>query len=158
VYTIIDHNKYETKAGDIIEHQKKLLVVRPTVINKLARRRESVGGDFTYCVFTFARDKKEECRTGEDIEFVKRFSAASVLKFKPKDGKLTDDEWLKPFNYREIFAPRSVVELRRLVGQAPPVGSYEQSAGALDDVDNEPADYAVVGSESASESSIDDLL
>jgi hypothetical protein len=154
-YSIIDHSSYTTKKGDILKDQKKLLILRPTLINKLARRREGCGGDLTYCVFSFARDKKEECRTGEDIQFLKRITPKALLTRKPKDSKESDEEWLKPFDYRKLFAPKSIEELRRLIGQAPPVGSSEQAAGALEDA---PTDYLVQGSESASETSIDDLL
>jgi hypothetical protein len=158
-YTIIDHSSYTTKKGDVLKNQKKLLVLRPTVINKLARRRESCGGDLTYCVFSFARDKKEECRTGEDIQFVKRLKVSDVLKFKPKDSKMTDEEWLKPFNYRELFAPKSIEELRRLAGMPAPVGSSEHADAVLgEEAEGNTDGFLVEGSELASEDNLEDLL
>jgi len=149
-YTVIDHSEYETKSGKKIKNQKRLLVVKPAVMNKLARRRESLEGDMTYGLFLFSRDGAQECSTGEDIEFLKRLSKADVLKFKPSDSKLTDAEWLSPFDYMELFKPKSVDELRRVVGQAPPVGSdaYASDGGAAIPRGATPAD----------ETSIDDLL
>ena len=152
-YTVIDHSEYTSqKTGRIIKNQKKLLVVRPSVMNKLARRRESLEGNLTYGVFMFTRDKKEECSTGEDIEYIKRLDRTDVLKFKPADSKLSDEEFLAPFDYMKLFAPKSVDELRKLSGQAAPVGSdaYSSASGAGVSIarNAEPAD----------EASIDDLL
>jgi hypothetical protein len=158
-YSVIDHSEYTTKKGDVLKNQKKLLVLRPTVMNKLARRRaDQKDGDLTYYMFSFARDKKEECRTGEDIQLVKRITPKALLSIKPKDANITDEEWLKPFDYRKLFAPRSVEELRRLIGQAPPVGSYEQSSNAFGESTDAVGEFLVEGSESAAEGSLDDLL
>ena len=73
-----------------------------------------------------------------------------MLKFKPKDANISDEELLAPFDYMKIFAPKSVDELRRIAGQAAPVGSdsYGSSSGAP----------LARGAEPASEESIDDLL
>lgn len=152
-YTVIDHSEYITKSGKTIKNQKKLLVVRPSVMNKLARRREALDGNLTHHVFLFTRDKKEECSTGEDIEHIKLLSKADVLKFKPADSKMSDEEFLAPFDYMKLFAPKSVEELRRISGQTAPVGadSYacpsESSGGPL-----------ARGAEQIDEASIDDLL
>ena len=85
-YTIIDHSEYETKQGKKIKNQKRLLVVRPAVMNKLARRRESLEGNLQYGLFLFTRDGEQECSTGEDIEFIKRLNAKDLVKFKPSDS------------------------------------------------------------------------
>jgi hypothetical protein len=152
-YTIIDHSKYEGKNG-IIQNQKKLLVVRTAVINKLARRRETLEGNLTYGLFLFFRDSKDECRTGEDIEFVKRISPKDLVRFKPKDSKENDETWLKPFDYMELFKPKSVEELRKLAGQKPPVGADGYVAQT-----EEPSGAVIPpGAMSASETSIEDLL
>lgn len=148
-YTIIDHSEYETKQGRKIKNQKKLLVVRPQVMNKLARRREALEGNLQYALFRFSRDGAQECSTGEDIEYVKRLSKADLVKFKPADCHMTDEEWLKPFDYMTLFAPKSVDELRKISGQAAPVGA-----------DNFQGQTQAKGkaAESVDEQSIDDLL
>ncbi len=148
-YTIIDHSKYETKQGKVIQNQKKLLVVRPQVMNKLARRREALEGNLQFGVFRFSRDGAQECSTGEDIEFVKRLSKADVLKFKPAGGTMSDEEWLAPFDYMTLFAPKSVDELRKISGQAAPVGS-DNFQGQTHATSKNAADV--------DEQSIDDLL
>ena len=151
-YTIIDHSEYESqKSGKIFKNQKRLLVVRPAVMNKLARRRESLEGNLTHGLFLFSRDKKEECNTGEDIEFLKRLPVESILKFKPKEGNISDEDWLKPFDYMQLFAPKSVDELRKIVGQNPPVGADNYSA-------REATAAVVHGATKTDDASIDDLL
>lgn len=152
-YTVIDHSEYETKSGKKIKNQKKLLIVRPAVINKLARRRETLEGNLQYGLFLFSRDGQQECSTGEDIEFIKRLEKKDILKFKPADGKMSDEEWLAPFDYMKLFAPKSVDELRRISGQAAPVGSDSYSANSSKD-----SGFSTAGAEPADEASIDDLL
>lgn len=151
-YTVIDHSEYEGKNGKV-KNQKKLMVVRPAVMNKLARRRESLEGNLTYGLFQFTRDSKDECRTGEDIEFLKRLNREDLAKFKPKDSKDTDEEFLKPFDYMTLFQPKSVEELRKLSGQSAPVGS--------DNYGNTSRDVGAPippGSSSVDEASIESLL
>jgi hypothetical protein len=148
-YTIIDHSEFTSeKTGKTYKHIKRLLVVKSAVINKLARRREGLDGNLTYGVFIFSRDKKEECATGEDIEFIKRNDKKDVLRFKPKDAKESDEEWLKPFDYAQLFAPKSIEELRVIAGQKAPVGA----------VDYVPNLEAPKGAEGVAEDDIEKLL
>ncbi len=121
-WTIIDHSKYiSERTGREYRNTKKLFVAKSAVVNKLVRRREAAGGDLTGCVFEIHRDKKEECATGEDIEFVKRLSAEELMKLAPEG--VDPAEWIKPFNYAELFRPKSVEELRRIAGTSEPIGS-----------------------------------
>ena len=152
-YTIIDHSEYTSQTtGKVIKNQKKLLVVRPAVMNKLARRRESLEGNLALGLFIFSRDKKEECSTGEDIEFIKRMERKDVLKFKPQT--MTDEEFLAPFDYMKLCAPKSVDELRRIAGQTPPVGSDSFSSAGQTSTGMPP----VRGAEQTDDASIEDLL
>ena len=128
IYTVIDHSTFVSKkTGKEYKNTKKLLVAKKAVQTKLARRRESLDGDLTHAVFSFSRDASKECSTGEDIEVIKRLTKEDVLSFKP--AGMSDEDWLAPFDYRELFAPKSVEELRRLVGQAAPVGSNDSAGG-----------------------------
>lgn len=148
-YTIIDHSEFETKQGKKIKNQKRLLVVKPAVMNKLARRRETLEGNLQYGLFLFSRDGAQECSTGEDIEFIKRLSRDDLLRFKPTDSKQSDDEFLAPFDYRKLFAPKPVDELRKISGSAEPVGSdnYKGSSARVS-----------ASAEDTDETSIDDLI
>jgi hypothetical protein len=124
-YTIIDHSKYTSKrTGKEIKNVKKLLILKSTVQAMWARRKEEVGGDLTQCVFKLFRDKAEHTSTGEDVQFKKKLEKEQILKFKPQG--MSDEEWLAPFNYVEIFKPLSVDKLRKLTGQKV-VGSDEHT-------------------------------
>ena len=125
VWTIIDHSKYVSeRTGKEYKNTKKLLVAKQSVITKLRRRLSSkeLNGDLTFATFSFTRDKREECATGEDIEFVRRCTREEMLRMKPEG--ISAEEWLSPFDYRSLFKPKSVEELRRIAGQGDPIG-YE---------------------------------
>lgn len=147
VYTVIDHSEYTDKTGVVHKNQKKLLVTKSGVQPKLARRKEALEGDLTYAVIQFSRDKREEASTGEDIEFCKRFTKEQVLKFKPEG--VSDEDFLKPFDYMKLFAPKPVEELRKVVGSSV-VGSEPppQESGAS----------APEGAARADETDINELL
>lgn len=116
-YTVIDHSEYTSKrTGKKVKNQKRLLVTKGPVHDKWARRIEE-NGELTYCVYSCARDRKNECNTGEDITFRKRLSRDDVKKFAPEG--VDPEEWIQPFHYMEVFKPLAVEELRSIVGQAP---------------------------------------
>jgi len=127
VYTVIDHSKYESKKtpGKIITNQKKLMVMKKGAHDKLKDRRDNqCEGDITNCVFRMKRYKREECSTGEDIMFIKRLDPTILAKLIPADVPAEErEDYLKPFNYMELFKPKSAEELRRVVGGAAPVGA-----------------------------------
>lgn len=125
IWTIIDHSKYVSeRTGKEYKNTKKLLVAKQSVITKIRRRLSSkeLNGDLTFATFSFSRDKREECATGEDIEFVRRCTRDELLRMKPEG--ISVDEWLTPFDYRTLFKPKSVEELRRIAGLGNPIG-YE---------------------------------
>lgn len=127
VWTVIDHSKYiSERTGKEYRNMKKLFVAKQSVINRIKRRKESLDGDLTFALFDIRRDKREECATGEDIEYIKRLTADDILKLKP-DG-VNDKEWLQPFDYMKIFAPKSVEELRRLMNAEPPIGAEDDGS------------------------------
>ena len=60
---------------------------------------------------------------------------------------MSDEEWLAPFDYMTLFAPKSVEELRKISGQNPPVGADDYKGASI------PKDAV-----EADEASIDSLL
>ena len=91
----------------------------------------------------------------ESFEFQKKLTKEQLMKLAPKDGDVSAADWLKPYNYEELFAPKSPEELRKLIGQAPPVGadreaSEEEPPFDLDDTDAPPEEEEI--------ESIEDLL
>ncbi len=62
-------------------------------------------------------------RLGTEVEYEKDVDVAVLKKFCPEG---TDpNEWIKPFDYNELFKPKSAAEIRRLIGISDPVGSSE---------------------------------
>jgi hypothetical protein len=42
---------------------------------------------------------------------------------------IVPNEWIKPFNYMELFAPKKAEQLRRILGRVPdPIGSGESAS------------------------------
>jgi hypothetical protein len=134
VFTIIDHSQWESKKkpGTIIKDTKKLLVLRSTARKKVLRKMESMGGDLTGVRMSTNRDDAKECSTGEDFEIIRfedgreRYSREELMAFAPAEyaGKPVDPaEWIKPFDYKEIFAPRSAEALSRILGRIPAAGA-----------------------------------
>lgn len=117
VYTVIDHSEYVDKKGVVHKNEKKLLVTKSGVQPKIARRKQALeNGDLTFSVFQFTRDKREEASTGEDIEYLRTLTRDEILaNFKP--ANMSDEEFLKPFDYYELFEPLPVEKLRQVVGQ-----------------------------------------
>lgn len=123
-WTIIDHSKYVSERTlKEYRNTKKLFVAKQAVINRIKRRRESLDGDLTFALFDIRRDKREECSTGEDIEFIKRLTKEELLKFKPEG--ISEDDWIQPFDYFKIFEPKSVDFLRQLMRAGSPIGAED---------------------------------
>lgn len=133
--TIIDHTEFVLKrgpnAGTLIKDQKRLLVCKSTARLKLLKQKERREGDLTYCQFEATRYTAKECSTGEDFQYIKTLTLEEGKAFAPatlmgKSGQqeLVDPaEWIKPFNYPEVFKPKSADELCALIGGVAPVGS-----------------------------------
>ena len=130
VCTIIDHRKWVDNKGVTHQNERKLLVTKGAAMKELRRQMDKRGGDVRLCMFEAARgDKPTECATGEHFTFVKKITEELLLKVKPKNlDKAEAKNWLTPFDYRVLFAPKTAAELRKLVGQAPPVGGDEDDA------------------------------
>ena len=153
VFSVIDHARYESKKqpGKIITNTKKLLVLRSTARKKVLRKKDQLEGDLTFARFSTHRDDRKECSTGEDFEFIQKYTKEEVMAMAPAEymgQAITPEAWIQPFDYPKLFAPRSAESLRRILGRVGPIGSNDQpSMGAPDTKDPEPkTDGASTGS------------
>jgi hypothetical protein len=133
VFSIVDHTEFVSKKTQKrMSNTKKLLVLRSTARKKVLRKKDQLDGDLTYCRFESHRDDAKECNTGEDFDFIQRYSKEDVLRLAPAEymGKaIVPNEWIKPFNYMELFAPKKAEQLRRILGRVPdPIGSGESAS------------------------------
>ena len=125
VGSIIAHNKWTDKEGKVHQNQKMLFVAKGKARQVLERKIEKRDGDLTGCVFEMSRGTTStECSTGEDFEYLKTIDVKLLMKLAPKDKKgQPDKDYIKPFNYEELFAPKAASEIRRIIGVSAPVGS-----------------------------------
>jgi len=145
--TVIDHSSYTDENGKTYKNQKRLFVAKGAARQIMLRKIKKKGGDIKFYRFEFTRGTNAtECSTGEDIEVLGKVSKEKLLALKPSD--VDPKEWLAPFSYEEIFAPKSAKELARLVGLDAPVGQ--------DDEDDEENDFEDTENESEDEEEADD--
>jgi len=131
--TIIDLTEYETKDGRTVKGTKKLFPIKRKLLNKFKRKLKDAGGSLYLKKFRIYRDSVDDLSTGEDIEFIGDATEEELLACKPSD--VAPEEWLAPFDYKKIFEPLPVEELRRIAGLAPPKGllSKDSNVEAVDD-------------------------
>lgn len=123
VASIIDFTEYTKKDGTKTGPRKKIIVLKKGGTERFLRKQEKQGG-LKYKKFEMYRssDQKGEA-TGTDAEFEKEVDPEVLKKFCPEG---TDpNEWIKPFDYNELFKPKSAQEIRQLIGISEPVGSSE---------------------------------
>lgn len=135
VFTGIDHTEYTLKkganAGQVIKNTKKIAVFKSTARNKVLKKKEQKDGDLTGCTFEISRFGAKDNSSGSDFEFIKRCTTEELKVFAPatqygKSGQqepVDPDEWIKPFNYEEVFKPKSTEDLLALIGGTPTAGS-----------------------------------
>lgn len=121
--TIIDFTPFTRKDGTEVQASKRLIVVKSGGAEKLLRRQKE-HGTLIGKVFKMYRshDQKGEA-TGTDLELLKDADMEKLKQFAPKD--IDPEEWIKPYDYEKLFAPKSPEELRQAIGVAPPVGSED---------------------------------
>jgi hypothetical protein len=130
-FTVLEHCDFVSKrTGERIRAIKKLLVVKAAARNKIMKQKERRDGDLTYCLYESTRYSGDECNTGEDFEFIEKQKKEDLQSLMPNyyleaDEENKESNWLEPYKYEEIFAPKTAAELRERVGIAAPVGSEE---------------------------------
>lgn len=123
VATIFDLTEYKKKDGTIAPPRKKIIVLKKGGTERFLRKQEKLGG-LKHAKFEIYRssDQKGEA-TGTDVEYEKVIDPEALREFCPENEKFED--WIKPFDYSEIFAPKSPAQIRAIIGMSEPVGSSE---------------------------------
>jgi hypothetical protein len=162
VATVINHREWKDKDGKDHKNEKQLAVFKGKARERILKRVEQCDGDLKGCVFEFSRGSSNtEASTGEDFVFLnKRLTDAQLLSLAPKGS---DKSWVEPFDYAELLEPRTIEELRRIVGGETPVGSEDGDGGegGEPEPEKEPekeSKKAPPKEEKKSEMSIDDLI
>jgi AT hook motif len=129
VGTVVSHKAWVDREGRKHRNQRQLIIFKGRqTIDKLLKQIERREGDLKYCTYEFARGSSPtEVSIGSDWEFLKRLSPKGLLSLRPADADEKGTDWLKPFDYETIFAPKTPAELRKILGLEDPVGSEEDS-------------------------------
>jgi len=119
-HTIIELTEFENKQGQVIRNPKRLLVTKGIAREKVVKAKARQKDDLVGCVFEVTRYKVKECNTGEDFEVKQRLSREQLEQLVPSGNDV--EKYLEPYNYREIFSPKTVEELRNIFGVEAPIG------------------------------------
>ena len=123
VATVVDFTEHTKRDGTKTGPRKKIIVLKKGGTERFLRKQEKLKG-LKYKKFELFRssDQKAEA-TGTDAEYEKDVDINVLKKFCPEGQDA--NEWIKPFDYGEIFKPKSASDIRRLIGISEPVGSTE---------------------------------
>lgn len=125
VLSVIDLTEYKKKDGTMSKPRKKILVLKQGGRERFLRKQKKLGGlAFKKFEVYRAKDPKGEA-TGTEVEYMKDVDPELLKQFAPEG--VDPVEWLKPYDYAELFAPKSATELRRCIGISDPVGSAEST-------------------------------
>jgi hypothetical protein len=122
-FSIIDCSKYTDKRGNKVTARKKLMICKSTARNKILKRKEKLDGDLTGCIFEVTRYNEKESSTGEDFEFLQRVTVEEIKELCPQGDDAA--EFIKPYDYIDLFQPKTVDELREFVGVKAPIGAED---------------------------------
>lgn len=117
--TTVIHLDYKDKNGN--EKPRKCLLVAKTGSAERILTRQKNQGTIAGKMFWVKRsnDSKSE-RTGTDLDFIKEAGQEKLRQTAPEN--VDGDEWIKPYDYEEIFKPKSVQDFRKALGIKDPVG------------------------------------
>lgn len=123
VCTAIDTRTITTQKGTELKNRKVLLVFKGNkVLKTLEKQFFQPGIDLTHRVLTIERDTDSKApNCGEFFTLGKKVPIEKIASLAGADVKGPD--YIKPFNYREILAPKTGAELRAIAGLGNPVGS-----------------------------------
>lgn len=125
MFTIIDHREFKSKAtGLTTKDTKKILALKTTARDRIIREKGKRENNLVGCRYETFRSKKKESSTGEVFTFIRRSTKEEILSYCPSD--VEPKEFFKPFDYKELFAPKTEEQLRKLIKMAAPVGADEE--------------------------------
>ena len=132
VCTAIDTRTITTQKGTELKNRKVLLVLKGNkVLKTLEKQFFQANIDLTHRVLTIERDTdSKSANCGEFFTLGKKVPVDKLMTLAPPDVKGAD--FIKPYNYNEVLAPKTVAELRSVAGLGTPIGGADD--GGLDPV------------------------
>lgn len=109
------------KDGTKLSPTKKLIVIKQGAAKNWLRRQKEAGYLKGKVFKLYRSSDSKSPTTGSDIDFKKEADWEKVKKLAPEG--VDPNEWLKPYDYKEMFKPKSAQELRTMMGISAPVGA-----------------------------------
>jgi hypothetical protein len=130
VYTVFDLVERTTAKDYKIKPGKKLFVTKGRARIRLQKRVDDQGGA-QWRVFELGRDTDEEIAVGEDIQFLKALKKAEVLKLSKKLAPkgISPEDFMKPYDYAEVFPLPTRAEVQKAMGGLAVPGSAAEETG-----------------------------
>jgi hypothetical protein len=117
VYTVIDHNEWTDKQGKKHQDEVRLFVAKTDVLRlmqHISQKNDGMRG----LVLDVMRKAQKDANVGGNFSAVVKgeITLGENTKLKTKEGKVKLPEDVLPHDYREIFKPKSVETLMKVVG------------------------------------------
>lgn len=112
--TVLNLTGYRNKKGEEVKLAKNLIQLKQKVRAKIPDKKQLAGGSMAWSIWKFTRYDKQS-GTGEDFDFIKKVTPADLqadpelMKFVPKE--IPFEEFIQPFDYGKILAPKSLENL-----------------------------------------------
>lgn len=91
---------------------------KPGILPKLHRiAQKKLRGDLTGAVFDVTRDGAKSESIGNDFEFIESISKKDIREYLIRAGANAEGLVVDPFEYKEVFVPKSYESLARLCGE-----------------------------------------
>ncbi len=127
--TIIHINPYDKK-GNLQPPTKKLIVIKQGASKNWLRRQKEYGTLKGKIFNLYRSNDSKSATTGSDMEFKKNADWDRVAEKTPNGIKFED--WIAPYDYKDIFKPKTPSELRKILAIPDPVGSEKTRAEQQD--------------------------
>lgn len=143
--TLINRTGFVNDDDERIKNYKQLLMLKGEAKQEFLHQRslleKKYGKDdpLKLTIWKFRRGKDpKSINTGVHFECVGRISKARLIEKLKADGVRPDswEEFLKPFNYEEIFAPEDEETLRAFLGLGPSKRKGKNAKAELDEEDD----------------------
>jgi hypothetical protein len=135
IATVIDHGEWTDKMGNKHKYDKKLIKFRGDGLNSIRDLIAKNGDNLKFFTLESVRGKnKQSPASGSFFTVAKKLNKKTLMKVVPQGE---GEDWLEPFDYLTLLAPKSIEELRQIAGSPTPVGGSKDEDPLLGDDDDQ---------------------
>ena len=126
--TTVIHLDPINKNGEKLNPRKRLLVAKTGSSERILTRQKNQGTLVSKCFWVKRSTDSKAEKTGTDIDFVKEADLENLKKYAPENVDPSD--WVQPYDYKEVFKPKSVDDFRKALGFGAPIGGESDESPA----------------------------